>query len=61
MGMLRAFIAHGDFFDDGPMAALVVLGTWIDGVLVVDAAACRVAFNELDTHDIGEDSVSACF
>ena len=55
--MLRALVSHRDFFNDCPMAALVVLRAWVDGMPVVDTAACRVALNDLITHDIVEGDV----
>lgn len=35
------------------MATASIGGTWVDGVLVVDTAARRVAFDNLDTHHLG--------
>lgn len=48
--MRRAGIAYKDGLFLNRMISLSVGGAWVDGMLVVKAAAHRVAFNNLITH-----------
>ena len=48
--MLRALVADRNLFNDCPVIPAAIAWTWIDGMLVVYAAAHCVFFDNLDTH-----------
>lgn len=51
--MPGALVADRDFLYPCVMTAASIGRTWVDGVLIVDAAACRIALNDLYAHGVG--------
>jgi hypothetical protein len=54
--MTAAGVAYKDSLLLNPVSTLSMGGAWIDGVLVVEASADRVAFDDLIAH-LGEDEL----
>ena len=55
--MPGTLVANGDFLRPSLMAPTTVSWAWVNGVLVVDAAARCIAFDDLDTHGCKADNV----